>query len=75
MKKRWCSTLWPTEALARQAGMPLADFGAFVARALFLDQPDPVALVGRACARSRTSSSRALTEARDAAHRGRRAPT
>ncbi len=41
MKKRWCSTLWPTEAGAQQAGMNLADFEAFVARALFLDQPDP----------------------------------
>ena len=42
MKKRWCSTLWPTEALAAQAGMALEDFAAFVRSALFLDQPDPV---------------------------------
>jgi aminopeptidase len=42
LKKRWCSTLWPTQALAQQAGMSLADFDAFVARALFLDRPDPV---------------------------------
>ena len=42
MRKRWCSTLWPTEALAGQAGMPLAEYEAFVSRALFLDQPDPV---------------------------------
>jgi len=42
MKKRWCSTLWPTDALAGQAGMPLAEYEAFVSRALFLDQPDPV---------------------------------
>ncbi len=42
MKTRWCSTLWPTEALAGQAGMDVAGFAAFVARALFLDQPDPV---------------------------------
>src|SRR4051794_38297371 len=35
MKKRWCSTLWPTEALAAQAGMTLADFAAFVRGALF----------------------------------------
>ncbi len=41
MKKRWCSTLWPTQAGAQQAGMSLADFEAFVERALFLDQPDP----------------------------------
>jgi aminopeptidase len=42
MKKRWCSTLWPTDALAEQAGMTLPDYEAFVTRALFLDQPDPV---------------------------------
>jgi aminopeptidase len=41
MKKRWCSTLWPTQAGAQQAGMNVADFEAFVERALFLDQPDP----------------------------------
>jgi len=42
LRKRWCSTLWPTQAGAQQAGMNLADFEAFVQRALFLDQPDPV---------------------------------
>jgi aminopeptidase len=42
MEKRWCTTLWPTEAAAQRAGMPFADFAAFVERALFLDQPDPV---------------------------------
>ncbi|MBA3328310.1 MAG: aminopeptidase [Solirubrobacterales bacterium] len=42
LRKRWCSTLWPTQALAQQAGMDLDAFRAFVARALFLDQPDPV---------------------------------
>src|SRR3954465_465284 len=42
LKKRWCSTLWPTEALAQQAGMSLGEFPAFVERALFLDRPDPV---------------------------------
>jgi aminopeptidase len=41
MRKRWCSTLWPTQAGAQQAGMSLEDFEAFVTRALFLDQPDP----------------------------------
>lgn len=39
MRKRWTSTLWPTEALAAQAGMSLAELGAFVSRALFLDRP------------------------------------
>jgi aminopeptidase len=42
LKKRWCSTLWPTPAGARLAGMPLEQFAAFVRRAMFLDQPDPV---------------------------------
>ncbi len=41
MKRRWCSTLWPTQAGAQQAGMSIADFEAFVERALFLDKPDP----------------------------------
>ncbi len=43
MTKRWCGTLWPTPALAQQAGMSDDDFAAFVNRALFLDRPDPVA--------------------------------
>jgi aminopeptidase len=42
MKKRWCSTLWPTAALAEQAGMEPAEFARFVRGALFLDQADPV---------------------------------
>jgi aminopeptidase len=42
MEKRWCTTLWPTEAAAQRAGMTFDDFSAFVERALFLDQPDPV---------------------------------
>lgn len=44
MKKRWCSTLWPTPALAGQAGLALEEYSAFVAGALFLDRPaGPVA--------------------------------
>ncbi len=44
MKKRWCSTLWPTQALADQAGLGLAEYASFVAGALFLDRPaGPVA--------------------------------
>jgi aminopeptidase len=46
MKKRWCGTLWPTQALAEQAGMTLEDFASFVRGALFLDQPNPVAAWG-----------------------------
>jgi aminopeptidase len=38
----WCGTLWPTAALAQQAGMGEEEYGAFVARALFLDRDDPV---------------------------------
>jgi aminopeptidase len=41
--KRWCGTIWPTPALAQQAGMSTEDYASFVARALFLDRPDPVA--------------------------------
>jgi aminopeptidase len=40
LKKRWCTTLWPTPALAAEAGMSDDDYGAFVQRALFLDQAD-----------------------------------
>ena len=40
MKRRWCTTLWPTPSLADQAGMALEDFAAFVRGALFLDHPD-----------------------------------
>jgi aminopeptidase len=43
LARRWCATLWPTPALAQQAGMSRRDYAAFVARALFLDRPDPVA--------------------------------
>jgi aminopeptidase len=43
MGKRWCGTLWPTPALAQDAGMNDDDYAAFVERALFLDRPDPVA--------------------------------
>jgi aminopeptidase len=42
LKKRWCSTLWPTPAAAALAGMELGEFATFVAGALFLDRPDPV---------------------------------
>ncbi len=41
--KRWCGTIWPTPALAQEAGMSDDDYAAFLNRALFLDRPDPVA--------------------------------
>jgi aminopeptidase len=43
LKKRWCSSLWPTPAGAALAGMELDEFARFVAGALFLDRPEPVA--------------------------------
>lgn len=46
LRRPWCSTLWPTQAGAQQAGMSLDAFGAFVTRALFLDREDPVAAWG-----------------------------
>jgi aminopeptidase len=41
LARRWCVSLWPTPALAQDAGMSVSDFAAFVARALFLDRADP----------------------------------
>jgi aminopeptidase len=43
LKLRWCGTIWPTPALAQQAGMSEPDYEAFLSRALFLDQADPPA--------------------------------
>jgi aminopeptidase len=62
LKRRWCSTLWPTEANAQQAGTSLRAFEAFVNRALFLDQPDPVAAWGGL----RTFQSRLIARLREA---------
>ncbi|HWE10149.1 MAG TPA: aminopeptidase [Solirubrobacteraceae bacterium] len=42
LRLRWTGTLLPTPALAQQAGMATTEYTAFVTRALFLDQPDPV---------------------------------
>jgi aminopeptidase len=43
MRLRWCATLWPTAALAQEAGMSLVEYARFVNRTLFLDRADPVA--------------------------------
>ena len=43
LAKRWCGTIWPTPALAQDAGMSDDDYAAFVDGALFLDRPDPIA--------------------------------
>ena len=42
-KKRWALTQYPTRAYADAAGMSLAEYEAFAAAAMFLDQPDPSA--------------------------------
>jgi aminopeptidase len=42
LSRRWCGTLWPTPALAQQAGMSERDYAEFATRALFLDRSDPV---------------------------------
>ncbi len=43
MSKRWAISIWPTPGLAQEAGMSEGDYAAFLERALFLDQPDPLA--------------------------------
>jgi aminopeptidase len=40
--RRWCVSIWPTEAQAQQARMGTLEYAEFVRRALFLDQPDPI---------------------------------
>jgi aminopeptidase len=42
LARRWCGTIWPTPALAQQAGMSEIDYEEFLGRALFLDRPEPV---------------------------------
>jgi aminopeptidase len=43
LQRRWCGTLWPTPALAQQAGMGESEYVRLIRSVLFLDQPDPVA--------------------------------
>jgi aminopeptidase len=43
MALRWCNTVWPTAALAQQAGMGEREYEGFVERAMFLDRADPPA--------------------------------
>ena len=61
---RWCGTLWPTPALAQQAGMSESAYGAFVNRALFLDQADPVGAWGALSERQQRAVER-LSRARE----------
>lgn len=63
LRRRWCGTLWPTAALAQQAGLGLADYAGFVARALFLDRPDPVAAWAELSRRQQALADR-LSQAR-----------
>ncbi len=42
LSRRWCGTLWPTPALAQQAGMGQDEYERFLAGALFLDREDPL---------------------------------
>jgi aminopeptidase len=42
-RKRWVLTQYPTAAYAADAAMDLAEYEAYVASAMFLDGPDPVA--------------------------------
>ena len=41
---RWCLTVYPTEAMAQEANMSLADYSEFVYEAGMLNAKDPVAL-------------------------------
>ena len=63
MKKRWCSTLWPTEALAAAGGRALEDFAAFVAARCSSTSPTRSRL-GRA-ARLPGRADRAACDARE----------
>jgi aminopeptidase len=63
LSRRWCGSLWPTQALAQQAGMSLDEYAAFVAGALFLDQPDPLAAWQALSARQATLVERLSTAA------------
>ena len=53
-QRRWCVTLYPTQAGAQAAGMTLEQYQNFVARAMFLDLPDPAA--GWAAVRERQAN-------------------
>jgi aminopeptidase len=61
LSKRWCGTIWPTAALAKQAGMAEDDYVAFVNRALFLDRPRPVAAWAELSDRQQTLVDRLAT--------------
>lgn len=63
-KNRWVLTQYPTAAYADDAGMSLDDYEAFVASAMFLDRPDPVA-AWRELGRRQAGLVEFMTDARD----------
>ena len=75
LAKRWCGTIWPTPALAEQAGMGEAEYAAFLNRALFLDRPDPVAAWGELCERQQQLVVERLGRCARDPDRGATAPT
>ena len=74
LARRWCGTLWPTPALAQQAGMSLDDYAHFVGRRAV---PGPgrsgAGLAGAQRAPGRSSWSGSARRARSASRR--REPT
>jgi aminopeptidase len=64
LSRRWCVTIWPTPALAEEAGMPQPEYEAFLTRALFLDRPDPVSAWRALAARQQALVER-LADARE----------
>lgn len=64
LARRWCGTIWPTSALAQQAGMDDQRYAAFVAGALFVNRPDPIAAWRRLSERQARLVQR-LTAARE----------
>jgi aminopeptidase len=42
LRRRWCRTIWPTSALAQQAGMSDEEYATFLAGALLIDRADPI---------------------------------
>ena len=63
LARRWCRTVWPTAALAQQAGMGEDEYAAFVAGALFLDRAHTTAAW-----RELSERQQALVERLSAAH-------
>ena len=62
--RKWCLSIWPTPALAQQARMGDREYAEFVRRALFIDQPDPIA-AWRALSERQAAIVSRLSTARD----------